>query len=95
MAFPRVIKLSNGGDTRRVTLAEAPTFASLLALTGDLFAELQGVGVTFQYTDEDGDAITVATQGDCDELLRQTQSPIRLTVKVAPGKSASAFYHGI
>lgn len=78
-----VFKLSLNGDLRRLTTSAAEpaiSFADLALKASALFG-LSPEGLSFTYTDVDGDVVTLASELDMHELhLQKLDSPIRLTI---------------
>jgi dynein heavy chain len=63
------IKITHSGDTRRVSVATDLTFASLVHITRNCFARRDG-SITFVYTDDEDDLITIGSDLEVIEALR-------------------------
>lgn len=84
MAGRLLFKLQCGGDLRRWTLEgppEALTWTALHEKLRELFGDAADEAA-LQYTDADGDRVTLGCQSDVVELLRQRLEVVYLTVAV-------------
>ncbi|KAK2950544.1 hypothetical protein BLNAU_14538 [Blattamonas nauphoetae] len=89
----QVIKItfSPTGDTRRVQFTEAPSFEELAARISSLFDDCSMATHRLTYIDDEGDAVTIASDEDV-YLAFITQQPgefLRITVSPVPAQRES------
>ncbi|CAG8581642.1 4633_t:CDS:2 [Acaulospora colombiana] len=77
-------KVIHKTTARRFTLAPNSTFSNLGSQLRNLFHIPPSIPITISYTDEDGDAITVSTDLELQEIISQqsTNRPIKLLLNI-------------
>ena len=79
------IKVTHGTVTRRFTGTTGTSFATIQQHARTLFAFHLDKAITLQYTDEEGDLITVSTDGELADAIDHTTTPgkpvLRLTIE--------------
>ncbi|KAK2955239.1 hypothetical protein BLNAU_9791 [Blattamonas nauphoetae] len=85
------ITFSPTGDTRRVQFTEAPTFEELTARISSMFDNCSMSTYRLTYLDDEGDAITMASDEDVylAFVMQQPGKFLRITVSPKPAKRES------